>query len=114
MPPLMPPAPSMTDKVEVLRVGPIVSDVDVVQVQLAQRAGPFGALPRGVEHHRRPVDRHDGGAEALDDPQREFGPPAAQVEDARRFVERQQVEQPLDLGRRDRDCNSRDRGGRWH
>ena len=41
-------------------------------------------------------------AEALDDPQRELRAAAAEVEHARRLVERQQVEQPLDLRRRDR------------
>jgi len=80
-----------------LGIGLIVADVAVVEVQFGERARPFGALARGVEHQLRVVDRDDRGAEALDDPQRELGAAAAQVEHARAFVERQQVEHFLDL-----------------
>ena len=65
-----------------LGVGAKLTNVDVVQVQLGQCAGPFGSLARGVEHHRGIVDGDDGRAKALNDPQRKLGPAAAKVEHA--------------------------------
>ena len=47
-------------KVERFGIGPELADVDVVQVQLGERAGPFRALARGVEHHRRIVHGDHG------------------------------------------------------
>ncbi len=89
-------------QVERLGVGLEFGDVDVVEMQPAERAGPFGALAGGVEHQRRIVDRHHARTEPLDDPQRELRPAAAEVEHARGFLERQQVEHALDLRGRDR------------
>ena len=89
-------------QVERLGIGLEFGDVDVVEMQAAERARPFGALARRVEHQRRVVDRHHARAEALDDAQRELGASAAEVEHARRRLERQQVEHALDLRRGDR------------
>ena len=77
------PAGAQHDRqMERLRIGLEFGNVDVVEMQAAQRTRPFRALARRVEHQRRIVDCQHPRAEALDDPQRELGPPAAEVEDA--------------------------------